>query len=62
MVKELVKPPIDHLSEDAVETCGIIDSFIDNNDVDEFNVNVEQDGVVNVSIPDPVGVSFTFSV
>lgn len=62
MASELVKTYDGHLSDDAIEVCDMIDSYIDNSDIEEFSVDVDPNGHVKVGLPDPVGVQFNFAI
>ena len=64
MAKELVEPPIDELSDDAVETCEMIDDYISDNGISGFGVDVAKNGdvIVTTEGDDQIAVRFEFSL
>lgn len=62
MAKILVKPPVEKLSDRTIEFCNIIDSYIKDNDIDGFSVDVKQDGEIDIALSQPSNMSFVFSV
>ena len=64
MAKELVRPPVNQLDDETIETCRIIDEYIANNDVPEFGVDIDKDGSVTISTKDRDGavVNFEFEL
>lgn len=62
MAKELVKPPITELSENAVATCKMIERYFDNNNVNEFSVCVNPNGSVSIVTEQPVETEFAFTL
>ena len=64
MAKELVEPPIDELSDEAIETCKMIDEYVSDNSVSGFGVDVSKNGdvVVTTEGEDQIAVRFEFSL